>query len=57
MPPLVLVQEAYHYVLIQQANGDLQDATSEYLNGTNRHCGNVNTLFDDFDSDGNKDIF
>ena len=50
-------QEAYHYVLIQQANGDLKDATSEYLNDTNRHCGNVNTLFDDFDSDGNKDIF
>jgi len=50
-------QEAYHYVLIQQANGHLKDATSEYLNDTNRHCGNVNTLFDDFDGDGNKDIF
>ena len=50
-------QEAYHYVLIQQSNGNLKDDTSEYLSGTNRHCGNVNTLYDDFDGDGNKDIF
>jgi hypothetical protein len=50
-------QEAYHYVLIQQSNGDLKDDTSEYLSDINRHCGNLNTLYDDFDGDGNKDIF
>ncbi len=50
-------QEAYHYILIQQSNGNLKDDTSDYLSDTNRHCGNVNTLYDDFDGDGNKDIF